>query len=214
MKITKLQLGQFDQRERAHFINQLTGFKPAMLVGTKSREGNENLALFSQVMHIGANPALIGILSRPDTVPRDTLTNIKQTKAFSLNQVTRSFYPQAHQTAARYAEHQSEFAATGLTPLYDGDFIAPMVKESPLRLCLSLEEIIPIKANGTTLVIGQIESIDIPEEALSNDKTVNYDLLDTVVVTGLDTYYHPTKIARLSYAKPDKPITTYEDSDA
>lgn len=206
MKISKQQLHEFGRRERAHFVNQLTGFKPAALIGTRSMEYIENLAIFSQIIHVGADPALIGILSRPDSVVRGTLSNIQQTGAFTINQVAQSFFKQAHQSAARYNEAQSEFKEVGLTPVYDESCYAPMVEESPLKLCLTLKEMMPVKSNGTTLIIGEVTSIYLPESALSLDKTIDYQLLDTVTVTGLDTYYLPKKLARLSYAKPDKTL--------
>ncbi|MFT6737257.1 MAG: flavin reductase (DIM6/NTAB) family NADH-FMN oxidoreductase RutF, partial [Kangiellaceae bacterium] len=61
------------QRTRANFINSLSGFKSANLIGTQSIEGVNNLSMVSSVFHVGANPPLIGMLIRPHTVKRDTL---------------------------------------------------------------------------------------------------------------------------------------------
>jgi len=61
---------------RTNFINSLSGFKSLNMVGTINPEGKTNLAVFSQVFHLGANPALMGMIVRPDSVPRHTLTNM------------------------------------------------------------------------------------------------------------------------------------------
>ena len=52
-----------EKHKRAHFINSLGGFKSVSLVGTSDKEGNSNLAVFSSIFHIGANPPLIGLIS-------------------------------------------------------------------------------------------------------------------------------------------------------
>ncbi len=74
-------IAAMDDRYRVFFVNALSGFKAAHLVGTTSatEEGQDNLALFSSVVHIGANPPLLGMISRPHTVPRHTLENIQAT---------------------------------------------------------------------------------------------------------------------------------------
>ena len=66
MIIGKEQLAKMDQRERAAFINSLGGFKSLVLIGTQSKNGQSNLAVFSSLFHLGANPPLFGIIVRPD----------------------------------------------------------------------------------------------------------------------------------------------------
>ena len=104
---SKNDIESFEQRYRANFINSLSGYKSAYLVGTQGKD-NSNLAIFNSVFHIGANPALIGMISRPNSVPRHTLENIRLNKFYTLNHVETSFLKQAHQTSARYESYQSE----------------------------------------------------------------------------------------------------------
>ena len=66
-------------RKRAAFINSLTGFKSASLIGTIDNNKKTNLSIFSSVFHLGSNPALVGFINRPDSVERHTLENILQT---------------------------------------------------------------------------------------------------------------------------------------
>ena len=74
---------------RLNLINSITGYKPANLIGTKSKNGVTNLAIFSSVIHLGSNPALIGIVTRPNTVPRHTYKNIIDTKYFTINHISK-----------------------------------------------------------------------------------------------------------------------------
>ena len=66
-------IAQLPERQRAAFINCLSGFKSANLVGTVSASGQANLALVSSVVHLGANPPLLAFISRPPSVDRHTL---------------------------------------------------------------------------------------------------------------------------------------------
>src|SRR4051812_33025815 len=102
MLINKSDISAFDKRYRTAFVNSLAGFRQAVLVGTRSVKGQTNLAIFNSLVHLGADPALFGLISRPDTVPRDTLQNILDTQEYTLNFVEAKYYQQAHQTSARY----------------------------------------------------------------------------------------------------------------
>ena len=50
---------------RINLINSSSGYKSANLIGTKSSNGIENVAVFSSVTHIGSNPPLLGFFCRP-----------------------------------------------------------------------------------------------------------------------------------------------------
>ncbi|MEZ4904245.1 MAG: flavin reductase [Spirosomataceae bacterium] len=129
-----------EQRHRAAFINSLGGFKSVNLVGTKNNAGQTNLAIFNSIVHIGANPPLIGLVVRPDSAERHTLENILETSFYTLNHLNEDIYDKAHQTSARYPRAVSEFEAVRLTPSYQNDFFAPFVKESYIQIGVKLRE--------------------------------------------------------------------------
>jgi len=67
------------QRQRAHFINSLSGFKSANLIGTQSNAGMTNVSIVSSVIHLGADPAYIAFInpyrsSIKPHYPQNTLT--------------------------------------------------------------------------------------------------------------------------------------------
>lgn len=194
-------IDNMEQRFRNHFINSLSGYKSANLIGTQDAEGNTNLSMVSSVFHLGANPPLMGMIIRPHSVPRHTLENIKQTNQYTINQVASSFVTQAHQTSARYDKHVSEFDVTGLTPEYINGFLPPFVKQSQLKIGLTLVER-QTMLNETELVIGEIEHVMLETDALDSDGFVNLTKLETVAVNGLDGYCQVQLKERLPYAKP------------
>lgn len=197
------QLINMSARYRAQLVNSLSGFKSANLIGTYNGQNKNNLAMFSSVVHLGASPALVGFITRPNSVTRNTLDNILQTKKFTINQVSESFWQSAHQTAARYTADECEFQATGLSPYYIEGFSAPFVKESLLKYALTLRDIIPIQLNGTQMVIGEITDIICDDAAIKEDGYIDIESLNTVAVSGLDSYHTSKRLSRLSYAKPD-----------
>ena len=136
MLITKQNILDFEKLYRAAFINSLSGFKSANLIGTISSEGKTNLAIFSSVIHVGANPPLMGFLMRPVSVERHTYNNIKETGHFTINHINKEIFKQAHQTSASYEKDISEFDACGLTPEYTETIKAPYVKESKIKIGL------------------------------------------------------------------------------
>jgi flavin reductase (DIM6/NTAB) family NADH-FMN oxidoreductase RutF len=196
-----------DSRKRAAFMNSLSGFKSASLIGTINNQNNTNLAIFSSVFHIGSNPALVGFINRPDSVDRHTLENILQTNCFTISHINADIFKQAHQTAARYPKDISEFEATGLKAEFINSFKAPFVKESKLKYGLEFVEKHDLKINGTILVIGKVVEVIIPEECLLEDGAIDIEKAGTIAISGLDSYHTTNKIARLSYAKPDKSPT-------
>ena len=201
MHFTQASINALDSRTRAHFINSLSGFKSANLIGTQDQQGNTNLAIVSSVVHLGANPPLVAMIMRPHTVPRHTFENIKQTGVYTINQVNQSIFKQAHQTSARYDKHESEFEYTGLTTEYLSGFTAPFVKESRLKYSVKLAEHQHLAINGTELLIGEIIDVYVDDNAVAEDGFIDLQALDTVAVTGLDSYHSTHKLARLPYAK-------------
>jgi flavin reductase (DIM6/NTAB) family NADH-FMN oxidoreductase RutF len=207
MLINHSDIEAMEQRFRATFINSLAGFRQAMLIGTKDLEGNSNLAIFNSLIHIGANPPLYGFISRPDTVKRDTLKNILDTQAYTINYVSTTDFKKAHQTSAKYASPISEFKEVGFTEVYLDGFPPPFVKEAVVKIGMKLVDKIEIKVNGTVLVIGSIELVEINEKIISKDGFVALEKEQVLASVGLDAYYSTQFLGRLSYAKPDVETT-------
>ena len=203
MKLLKDDIAALDKSQRVLFINSLSGFKSANLVGTADKEGNSNLAIVSSVVHIGANPPLLAMVMRPHTVPRGTLENILQTGVYTLNQVHADIYQQAHQTSARYPEEVSEFDAVGLHEQWLTDFKAPFVQESVIKIGMQFREQHTLDINGTEFIIGEIVSIEMPDDLVVDDGFVSLEKAGTVAVSSLDTYHSTQTLGSLSYAKPE-----------
>lgn len=205
-RINEEEFKLYEERTRAKLINSLSGFKSANLIATKSNSGQTNVAIFSSLFHLGASPALIGFIIRPDVSPRDTLLNLRENGFFTVNHINEAICKEAHQTSARYPHEMSEFEACGLTPEYLDGFDSPFVKESHIKFSAQMIREEKIPENNTHLIIASIKSIYLPCDSLDEDGSINIAKAGTIALSGLDTYFNCTPIGKLSYAKIDKEL--------
>jgi len=201
MNLSREQLLTADKRYRATLINSLAGFRQVSLVGTISKQGQTNLAVFNSLIHLGADPPLYGMISRPDSAERHTLENIRANGSWTVNFMDEKYRQQVHQTSARYPREVSEFDACGFTHLFREGVPAPFVKESPVQISLELQEEVRITQNNTVLLIGKVHSIFLPEGFPSEDGFVDLQHLQLLLCSGLDSYHTATQAVRLPYAK-------------
>ena len=202
MLLTLKEIMELPSRYRANLINMVSGLKAANLIGTRSKQGEANLAVFNSVVHIGANPPNLGYILRPTTVPRHTYENILEPGIYTINQITTAIHKKAHQTSAKYDSGISEFDAVGLEAYYHQDFLAPFVKESNIKIGMSFIEEQFIKCNGTRLIVGKIEHLIVPESAILDDGSLDLVALDTASVSGLYSYFKPEHLGTYAYQKP------------
>ena len=185
---------------RTKLINSLAGIRQIALIGTKSNSGLENLAIFNSIIHLGAHPPLFGFISRPDSVERDSLRNIKETGSYTFNYMDKNWMKEAHQTSARYPKDQSEFERVGLTSQYLENCFAPFVKDASIKMEMKFQQMVDIEINKTKMIIGSMERVHIPRNRLAEDGLVKpFDLL---LSGGLDAYYVSEFLEQLPYAKP------------
>lgn len=205
---TNKDIGEFEQRYRATLINTLSGFKSLNLIGT-SNGTISNVAIFNSVFHIGANPPLLGMISRPDGDDQHTIKNIRAIGQYTINHITEDFFKSAHQTSARYPRDKSEFKECSIEEEFIDKFNAPFVKESPIKMGMKFirEQLIP--ENNTILIIGEIQHLIINEELIHEDGYIDLERARVLCGTSLDGYHKTQKICRLSYAKVDQKLREF-----
>ena len=187
------EIAAMDSRRRAAFVNSLSGYKSANLVGSVDEAGRTNLAIMSSAVHLGSDPPLLALVIRPGGEERHTLANILATGCYSINHVHTGLVEAAHQTAARYERHVSEFDATGL----------------------ELRDHQELAINRTHLLIGEIVLVRLPADSRLPDGAVDLAAAGTVALSGLDHYHAPASLKRMAYAKPLLPPRTLaEQADA
>ncbi len=200
-EITKYDIEQMDKVYRLNLVNSLIGIKPVNLVGTISKNNTTNLAVISSVVHLSSSPGLLGFMQRPTAIPRHTYKNIHETGEYSINMVSHSFTDKAHYTSAKFDDFQSEFDQCGLSTQFFKESKAPCVAESPLKILLKFEEEYFIKSSRTILMVGSIQSVYLPQNAVDAAGMIDMESLEAAGVSGLNTYYNITKMATYPYAR-------------
>ena len=199
--VSKKDISMMDKVRRLNLINSCTGYKSANLIATKSLENIENVAVFSSITHLGSNPAMLGFIIRPTTVPRDTYKNIRKTLFFTVNHISSEIIADAHQTSANYDDTVSEFDKTNLESEYKENIAFPFVKNAPVQLLCKYVNEYYIAENNTIHIIASIENIFYNENLEHKDGWLQLDKANVVAINGLDGYCLPKLINRFEYAR-------------
>ena len=194
---------QMPKVKRLNIINSITGIKPANLISTIDERNRHNLAIFSSVVHLGSNPALIGFILRPQQkIRRHTYENILENGYYTINHLPNHKTLEGHYTSAKFDKETSEYDVCHFTPEFQHEFPVPYVKESFLKMGLKHVESIPIKYNGTVMIVGKILQVYVAKSSLSEEGYINLEEAKSVGISGLNTYYDLKKIASYPYARP------------
>jgi flavin reductase (DIM6/NTAB) family NADH-FMN oxidoreductase RutF len=195
-------IANMQHRYKAHFVNSLTGFKSANLIGSIDAKGVTNLCLVSSAINLGTEPALVGFVYRQHAhIVSNTLDNIIATDCFTLNHITAEHLDDAHHTSARYQGDVSEFDQTEFDAQY-GTIAAPYVKQSRIKLGLQFKQKIDLPLNGLVMIIGQVKEVILDGGLLLEDGKIDLVAAQSLAVTGLDEYHTSASLGRRDYAKP------------
>ncbi|MTI41165.1 flavin reductase family protein [Fulvivirga lutimaris] len=202
MHLTKSQIEGTSRVKRLNIINSVTGIKPANLIGTISKEGQPNLAVFNSVFHLGSDPALMAFICRPSReVPRHTLENILENNYYTINAIPTDLAERAHYTSAKFDRDVNEFERCKIDAMYVDNFLPPFVASSPIKIGMKFEEQIPMKINGTIMIIGSIEHLIIDDHLISEQGYINLAEANIAGIGGLNNYYSLAHVGTYPYAR-------------
>ena len=204
MHYTRDQINDLEKINKINLINSCSGYKSANLIGTISKEGITNVAVFSSVTHLGSNPPTLGFILRPTTVPRDTYKNILESGVFTINHIFEDIIEDAHHTSAKYEEAISEFDITALEDEYHNDCIAPFVKGSPVQMEMRFVEQYHIKSNNVIHIIAEIKNLYVKDDILQEDGFLDLVKGKVAAINGLDAYAVAKNNSRFNYQRPKK----------
>lgn len=157
--------------------------RPIAWVGSRSRQGINNLAPFSFYNCFSAKPPIIGFstIPRPDGRKKDTLQNVLDSRCFTLNAASHALAQQMSKSAATLEPDDDEFVYAGLTAAQAPHINAPYVQEALLTFECELHEVISFgnEPGSGNLVLGQIKHILIDDSIYQNGR-VDIDKLDLV----------------------------------
>ena len=202
MHFNEEEIENLEKIYRVNLINSCSGYKAANLIGTIS-ENNNNLAIFSSLVHLGSNPPLLGFFLRPtEIVPRHTYLNIKENQYYTINSVEKEFTDKAHHTSAKYDKSISEFEIVDLEPEFINKFPSPYVKSSSIKIGMKFVEELKISYNKSRLIVGKIVELHVNDDMIDKDGFLNLYKAEVATISGCDGYSFPKNNSRKGYQKP------------
>jgi len=184
---------EMEMRERYKMLISAVAPRPIGFATSISSDGNINLAPFSFFNAFSANPPIVGIspaFSGRTGKPKNTLTNILETKEFTLSVVTFDMVEQMNICAAEYPPDVNEFLKSGLSPHKGKVVSAPGVAESPLILeCIFTEHIqFSDQPAGGNLILGEVVYIHAKDSIFDENSKIDPHKVDQVARMGYNWY--------------------------
>lgn len=199
--IDKAGLTNMDKRRRTALVNSISGVRQAF-IGITGSEGKWNAGTFSNVTHVGAHPAQISVLFRPDHGGRHTYTNYKETGRLTLVSLPYSENERIHNCSANAPEGVFEWTALGGEVSQVEDWSHPIPNSALWAVELSFLEEFNL-SNGCIYTVGSIERIGLGKVSnISEQGYLNFDQSPALAL-GLNSYFATREREDRPYPKSD-----------
>jgi flavin reductase (DIM6/NTAB) family NADH-FMN oxidoreductase RutF len=159
-----------DKRQVYRLLTGSVVPRPIGWASTVNAKGVTNLAPFSFFTVVCVVPPMISltIARNPNGAEKHTLKNVRETSEFCLNVVTQKVWTEMVDSANALPDGDSEFAATGLTPIPSVKVKPPRVKEVPIHFECKLERVLELGPNRHPLVIGEVVYFHVDAACMTN----------------------------------------------
>lgn len=184
--------------------------RPIALVTTRSPDGRANGAPFSFFNVLSYQPDIValGLGDRRDGSHKDTLTNIRATRAFVVNLVDEVMAERMNVCGIDFLNGEDEIALAALTPVngFQGD--VPRLAESPVSLgCTLLRE---LRYGKHSIVLGSIDRMWVADGVVGEGMRIDQDKLLLIARLGGDEYARQWK----RFTMPRMTIQHWKNRDA
>ena len=193
--------------ELHQYLLGAVGPRPIALASTIDKDGNSNLSPFSFFNVFSANPP-IAIFSPARRVrnntTKHTLENILENNEVVINVVSYDIVQQTSLSSTEYDCGVDEFIKSGLTPI-KSNLIKPFrVKESPVQMECTVNDVISLGKQGGAgnLVICEIKMLHINKNVLNDAGAIDPNKIDLVGRMGGNWYCRSSKDALFEVEKP------------
>lgn len=190
-------------------LNRLIVPRPIAFVASLSAEGIANLAPFSYFNAGGANPPSLcfSVLYDREGKPKDTLVNIRATREYTVNIVSRALAEGMNVASAEWPAEVDEFERAGLTKAPSLRVAPPRVEEAPATFECRLHLIVPHGDGPVSAhyVIGEVVAAHVKESVLDEAGLPDAAKLDVIGRMGGDSYVQAGRDALFEMARPVSP---------
>ncbi|PIC78098.1 hypothetical protein CSV74_00810 [Sporosarcina sp. P19] len=171
------EMSKLNESDKYRLLTSCIVPRPIAWVTTIDTQGIVNAAPFSFFTGVSIEPPLvIFAVERRKGEKKDTIVNIENTKEFVINLVTEKTVKQMNETSPDYEPEIDEMQSAKLTPIRSHFVKPPSIKESPIHLECTLDQVIEIGSSPHSLVIGKVEYITVEDELIDDDRISMKDL--------------------------------------
>ncbi len=197
--------------ERQYYLNHVIAPRPIALVSTIDAQGKVNLSPFSYFNLFSVDPPIcIFSPSRRvrDNTLKHTLENLQEIPECVINMVDFGMVNQVSLSSSDFPKGINEFMKAGFTEIPSTLIRPPRVKEAPVQLECSIQEIISLgeKAGAGNLVLAEIKCLHIGEELFSSQGVLDQRKLDLVSRLGGEWYGRSTPETLFEIPKPNSKL--------
>ena len=151
-------------------FNAIVGPRPIGWISSRGAHGGVNLAPYSFFNAFNYIPPIIGFSS---IGAKDTLRNIRETREFVWNLVTRPLAEAMNASCAPVPPDVNEFGLAGMTELPSHRVAVPRVAESPVTFECKLTQILQLQGADESpvnswLVLGEVVAVHIARRFLKD----------------------------------------------
>lgn len=172
--------------------------RPIAWVGTRSREGVDNLAPHSYFTVVSSDPPIVVFVS---VGTKDTLSNVRDTGVFTISVVSRPQLVAMNATAARVPPDVDEFDHVDLARAAATTIEAPLVAGAPASLECDVHDVREV--GDGTMVFGAVRHVTVADRVW-RDGAVDMGRLEPVGRLAASQYAPLGEIIAL-----DRPTTEY-----
>ena len=201
--LDKSQLEAMERRVRSTLINSLSGVRTAYIGISADKEGRLNASTLSNVTHVGANPAQMSILFRPDNGKRHTLSNYENGQPLTLVSMPFDEAGIVHQSSMNAPVGTFELDVLGVELVQLEGNVYPLPSRFIYAITLNFIERFNLN-NGCVYTVGEVSSICF-NEGLSLDAEGQVDFLHRpTLAIGLRQYTTIENTIKLPYPNAAK----------
>ena len=161
--ITASDIEGFEKRYRTSLINSLSGIRTAFVGITADDRGRFNAATLSNITHVGANPAQMSILFRPDNGKRHTLSNYRNEGKITLVCMPLSKSATVHEVSMNAPEGIFELEIVGENYKERQNWPHPLPTSFLYAIELEFIEEFTLN-NNCVYTVGKIQKIALGED--------------------------------------------------
>ena len=206
---------ELSARESYRLMTSMVVPRPIAWVGTRSAAGVGNLAPYSYFQAVCSDPAtvVLGMGSRPDGRPKDSLRNILDTREFTISHVDQDLVEGMNASSAAWEPEFDEAVELGIEMAPLEGVAAPRVAKARAGMACRLTQVIPLgmRAEGvpsSSLVIARVSAFWVEESLIQRDAkgrifALDAEALDSVGRMGGLSYTRTRE--RFELERPGKP---------